>query len=239
VLSPGNRLKKQLRTPTLILCGILLCILESIECKGDTALDEVLDTGLPVTRQASLDTAQSGGSKNSTDIDPRFTKGAWISTFLSGGGIDLRGDEDHPDHDLIIGSIQVGYNLTGLVGEKKWYQGFVQLGGEVFVGAQISEPPGFVLGLIPIVSYNFVNGSHWVPYFEAGAGVAYTDIGLPDLSTNFEFIEHAGIGVDWLFRDGLSLRLGSQVMHISNGGIKEPNVGVTTANFLVGLEWCY
>ena len=39
---------------------------------------------------------------------PVLPKGAWISTFLSGGGIDLRNDEDHPDHDLIIGSIQVG-----------------------------------------------------------------------------------------------------------------------------------
>ncbi|MGN6385959.1 MAG: acyloxyacyl hydrolase [Verrucomicrobiota bacterium] len=28
-------------------------------------------------------------------------------------------------------------------------------------------------------------------------------------------------------------------MHVSNGGIKEPNTGVTTGTLLLGVEWYY
>jgi len=167
-----------------------------------------------------------------------FLKGTWSVAALLIGALDIRGKTDRPAHDLGLASIQAGYNFTGLQGESTWYYGYWQIAGEVFGGAQFS-PRRYVVGALPVLSYNFVVNDNWVPYIEGGAGVAFTDIGHPDLSTTFQFTEQGGVGFRYHLDANTWLRVGSRVLHISNGGIKEPNTGVTTANVILGLEWFY
>jgi hypothetical protein len=77
----------------------------------------------------------------------------------------------------------------------------------------------------------------WVPFVEAGAGLSYTDISRPDLSTNFEFNVQVGTGIGYFFSNNTALTFQARFLHVSNAGIEDPNYGVNTAVFLVGLSW--
>jgi hypothetical protein len=189
--------------------------------------------------------ADSGGAGRSEDLGTSsanlesFQEGSWSSSFLLGGAMDLRGKPGHPDHDLALSAIQTAYNFSGLLGESAWYRGYWQFGGELLGGAQPGNDPKYLAGILPLLTYNFVTDSRLIPYVEGGGGIAVTDIGLPDLSTTFEFVEQGGIGLRWQFQDTLGLKLSAGIIHISNGGIKEPNSGVTVANLMLGLQWNY
>jgi lipid A 3-O-deacylase len=187
-------------------------------------------------RADSLETSKD--ASEAWQSNKPFAKGTWSTSILLGGALDLKGNDEEPNHDFGFVSVQVGYNLTGLVGQNSWYRGYWQLSGEVFGGGQI-QPTRYLIGVLPVLSYNFVLNDRWVPFIEGGGGVAITDIGEPDLSTTFQFNEQVGGGVRFGLNDALWLRLGVRLMHVSNGGIKEPNTGVTTGNLLLGVEWYY
>ncbi|MEN6439760.1 MAG: acyloxyacyl hydrolase, partial [Syntrophobacter sp.] len=75
-----------------------------------------------------------------------------------------------------------------------WYEGNWELLAEVFGGYQINPGGAYLVGLTPFVRYNYATHSRWMPYIGAGAGISFTDISNPDLSTEFEFNVQAGIG---------------------------------------------
>jgi lipid A 3-O-deacylase len=66
-------------------------------------------------------------------------------------------------------------------------------------------------------------------YAEAGIGAHYLsgkyDNNGDELSTNFQFGDHIGMG--YIFQNNLDL--GLKLQHFSNGGIKDPNDGVNFA----------
>jgi lipid A 3-O-deacylase len=65
------------------------------------------------------------------------------------------------------------------------------------------------------------------PYIEAGIGLhllSHTSIGDKQMSTAFQFGNHAGVG--YRFGPKGSYEIGYRFQHISNAGIKKPNPGV-------------
>jgi lipid A 3-O-deacylase len=76
------------------------------------------------------------------------------------------------------------------------------------------------------------------PFVEAGIGahlVTSTHIDNRPLSTAFQFGEQLAIGLRVKARVPFALSLRAE--HVSNGGIKEPNSGVTFAGLRLELEW--
>ncbi|MDH5436549.1 MAG: acyloxyacyl hydrolase [Gammaproteobacteria bacterium] len=66
------------------------------------------------------------------------------------------------------------------------------------------------------------------PYFEGGIGVhliSDREMNGRDLSSSFQFGEHIGLGV--MFGKNNEFDLGYRLHHLSNGGIKQPNAGMT------------
>jgi lipid A 3-O-deacylase len=84
------------------------------------------------------------------------------------------------------------------------------------------------IGATPV--FRLARNNQTGPYVEAGIGAhilsAHYDNNGRQLSTNFQFGTHVGVG--YVFRNNVDL--GLKIEHISNAGIKEPNSGV---NFLV------
>jgi opacity protein-like surface antigen len=92
-----------------------------------------------------------------------------------------------------------------------------------------------LFGVTPLLRYNFATGSGWMPFVDFGAGVTYTDIGRPNLSTRFQFNDQAGLGAHCFLRQDVAVTVQYRFVHLSNAGMKEPNLGVDAHVFSVGV----
>ena len=77
------------------------------------------------------------------------------------------------------------------------------------------------------------------PYLEAGLGPSLNSLNIPETSISFNFLSYGGLGLRWYLGKNQCLELGYRLRHISNGGIKEPNHGVTSHQLQVGLSWAF
>lgn len=101
-----------------------------------------------------------------------------------------------------------------------------------------SNPSLWEVGASPVVGLRRAAGSNLSYYIEAAIGLhllSHTRIDERTLSTAFQFGEFAGIGVNF---GGLGqYGIGARIQHISNGGIKEPNSGVTFGELRISYRW--
>ena len=168
-----------------------------------------------------------------------FQKGAnELSLSLGAGiGMPIFGSEGH--HDWALGMLEYGWMLSDVVGEDHWYRGNWELVANLFGGFEYSPEVAYFTGVAPMLRYNFVTGSRFVPFFGLGAGVSATDIRGPDLSTTFEFNLQAGPGVRYFIADHAALTLQYRFIHLSNAGMDTPNLGVNSSTFLLGMTWVF
>lgn len=107
------------------------------------------------------------------------------------------------------------------------------------VGAHFFEPfSASLAGGSLVVKYNFTSFGRWMPYWDAGAGMVWTDLAprIPEQSTPFEFILETGPGVQYFVTQHSALSLGVRFHHISNGGIGDRNTGINAVLGLVGFS---
>ena len=143
-------------------------------------------------------------------------------------------------HDLAIGQLYYGHMLGGKVGGDHWYAGNWEFIEDLFGGWQYNAPVGrYLIGETTMLRYNFVTGTRWVPFMDAGVGGSLTDIGHPDLGTPGEFNEQIGPGISYFWRENSALTLQYRYMHNSNAGIKTPNQGLNENIFYLGMSWYF
>lgn len=172
-------------------------------------------------------------------IGTGFRKGVVQAGFNVGGGFGVAAFGSSLAHDLVLGSINVGRMLSGVVAPDSRFAGNWELSGEVFGGSQMRPEYSYVVGGTGLIRYNFVTGSRWVPYLNAGVGMVATDIGRPDLGSVFNFDPQAGIGTHFFFKENVAVTVDLRWLHMSNAGIKQPNHGVNTTMFSLGLNWFF
>jgi hypothetical protein len=142
-------------------------------------------------------------------------------------------------HDLALISLEYGHMLGHVRGEGHWYRGNLEFRLELFGGAQFSPNTDWLVGLTPHLRYNLATGTRWVPFLDAGAGVAATGIGPPDLSDTFQFNLQGVIGVQWFVTDHFALTLETRYIHISCAGIHHPNLGVNGVGGMLGVTFFF
>jgi len=106
--------------------------------------------------------------------------------------------------------------------------------------AGVFDAPGdaFEVGISPIVlKLDYDAGQRFVPFGIGGVGAMYTGLQGQDLGGPFEFASFVGVGLHTFLNDNVALTLSWRIRHISNAGIKEPNKGLNTNFFLIGLEF--
>ncbi|MDA8166048.1 MAG: acyloxyacyl hydrolase [Desulfobacteraceae bacterium] len=170
------------------------------------------------------------------DIGGGFRKGAMDVGFGAGAGPGVKAFGSDESHDLALGYGHFGWICTNVLKQALWPSGNLELWGEIFGGAQYSPKDRYTTGLTIGPRYYFVTGSRWVPFLDGGVGLSATDIGLPDLSTTFEFNVQAGLGTFYFCSKNLAIGLQSRWFHLSNAGIEEPNKGGNTIIFLLGAS---
>jgi lipid A 3-O-deacylase len=205
------------------LCFFLLFVSDRA-CRGSDPESADLDT------KVSLDgpwLGETGGG---------FRNGARALEFSVGTGIGLRDLAGEVNHDMAIGMVRYGWIMSDLLGDSHWYRGNLEFVPEFFLGAQYRPHGAYVVGATPLFRYNFVSDTPWVPFAEAGLGPTLTDIGEPDLSSTFEFNIQAGVGTHYFWKPRQAITLQARFFHLSNAGIKRPNMGLNTGFLMIGIS---
>lgn len=138
-------------------------------------------------------------------------------------------------HDVVLGRVEYARLRTGVIGHGL-LRGSLEGRLEGWAGAQYDPENACLLGFTPALRYNLATGTRWMPFLDGGAGVLITDIGMPDLSTTFEFNLQIGTGTYYFLKDDLALTLEYRFLHMSNANIDTPNVGVNCHVIYLGLS---
>lgn len=112
-----------------------------------------------------------------------------------------------------------------------WYRGQTSVGAE-FVYIQFREPMlTHGVGFTPKIKYTFVALNRLRPYVEFAGGPFWTDLGgkIPEESSEFNFILTAGFGLSWFVTNRTALNVGYRFHHISNAGVRMPNLGINSS----------
>jgi hypothetical protein len=101
-----------------------------------------------------------------------------------------------------------------------------------------TSPGGYMLGFMPFDFRFYVLTGETRPYITVAAGVGWTNLDrLIEIDTHFNFLLQPAVGIRGKLHDGQSWSFEARFNHISNSGVKLPNLGLNTVVFLFG--WHY
>lgn len=133
---------------------------------------------------------------------------------------------------------RIGMVLTDPLGTS-WWEGNVEVLVEP-VFARFTEPfAAEAAGGSFLLKYNFLSFGRWVPFFDAGAGIIWTNLAprIPEQSTQLEFVLEIGPGVHYFVTDRIMWTMGVRLHHISNGNLGDRNTGINGVQPYVGVSF--
>lgn len=229
----GSRQKPKRHTVTLaIIWSIIMIGFGTIQAQSQPSLPESSHTTGNISKSSKPGIWQDG-------VGDGFKVGVQSICLSVGAGYGVRILGSKQSHDLALADLAYGYTLDQVAGEGHWYRGNWELRGELFGAGQFSPTSDSVVGIAPHLRYDFVTGTRWVPYIDAGAGVTATSIGPPDLSNTFEFNLQASTGMRWFIRDNLALGIEARYLHLSCAGLHTPNLGLNNVNGMLSITWFF
>jgi hypothetical protein len=175
----------------------------------------------------------------SAGVGEGFRRGAQDLNVSGGAGFGVKLFGGNQIHDWWLTAAQFGYVLSDVVGKDHFYRGNFELLGQLFGGEQYNPDRAYLVGLSPMLRYDFATGTRVVPFFDVSAGVTATDIRNGDLSSTFEFNLQAGVGAHVFLTDCFALTGQCRLIHISDADITSPNNGVNNVTFLLGATWFF
>jgi len=107
---------------------------------------------------------------------------------------------------------------------------FISFVAEPDTNVEIGTSFLFKIGILP-------QTSKFQPFILAGPGMVYMTQHTREQSTQFNFIEQAGMGMHYFFRKNIAFTLEGRFRHLSNSGIKHPNSGINTQFIFAGISY--
>lgn len=95
---------------------------------------------------------------------------------------------------------------------------------------------GVAGGVTPLIRYNFLAGDRFIPFVQGGAGILALDFNLRRQSDGVNFTPQGGLGFHYFVSARAALTWEWRYHHISNAGIRRPNMGINSSLLLLG---CY
>lgn len=196
-------------------------------------------TGLIVLAALMLESPVSvaaSGSEDAGDVVKRGTieigmaAGFWQATTLLG-------DARSQNRSAAFVLPRLGVVVTDPIGAG-WWRGNVEVLAEPLF-ARFTQPfAAEAAGGSLVVKYNFLSFGRWMPFWDAGAGMIWTNLAprIPEESTQFEFVLETGPGVHYFMTDTVTLTMGVRLHHISNGGLGDRNTGINAVLPYVGIS---
>ncbi|MEK7722577.1 MAG: acyloxyacyl hydrolase, partial [Elusimicrobiota bacterium] len=90
-----------------------------------------------------------------------------------------------------------------------------------------------------VFKYNFLSFGRWMPFWDAGAGMLWTNLAprIPEQSTPVNFVFETGPGFQYFMTEQTTLTIGARYNHISNADTGERNIGLNAILPYAGLSW--
>lgn len=130
-----------------------------------------------------------------------------------------------------------GIGISNPMGGDSWYRGNVELLMEGAFIINFEPKSGFAGGATAMLRYNFLPGGNFIPFIELGGGIVSLDFDLQDeQSDGFNFTPQGGVGFHYFVSERTALTAQWRLHHISNAGIDEPNDGINSSLFLIGVS---
>jgi lipid A 3-O-deacylase len=151
---------------------------------------------------------------------------------------DLDGTEPSSDQRAIYVLPQFGMVLTDEF-KAGWLSGNVELLVEP-LAAHYWEPfSASAFGGSLVARYNFLSFGRWMPFWDGGAGMLWTDLAprIPEQSTQFNFVLETGPGAHFFVTDQFALTGSVRYHHISNANTGDRNVGLNAWLFSGGFSF--
>ena len=133
---------------------------------------------------------------------------------------------------------RAGMILTEPLG-RNWWQGNVELMIEPVV-ARFTKPfAAEAVGGSFVLKYNFLSFGRWMPFWDVGAGMVWTNLAprIPEQSTQFEFVLETGPGLQYFVTDRMTWLMGVRFHHISNSNLGDRNTGINGVLPYIGLSF--
>jgi len=182
------------------------------------------------------------GTAWGTDLNARnrVTKGTIEFGLLTGflKGNNIFSNEPSANRDAVYVLPQLGQVLTDEIGSG-WTAGNLELLIEPLAAHYYQPFSASAFGGSLVVKYNFLDFGRWMPFWDGGAGMVWTDLGprIPEQSTQFNFVLQTGPGVSYFVTEHMAVTVGFRFHHISNAGIGERNIGLNSWLFNVGVSF--
>jgi lipid A 3-O-deacylase len=89
-----------------------------------------------------------------------------------------------------------------------------------------------------VLKYNFLSFGRWMPYWDLGLGMLWTDLAprIREQSTTFNFVLESGPGVDYFVTEQVAVMIGARFHHISNVGLGDRNLGLNSILGYTGVS---
>ena len=176
------------------------------------------------------------GSEDARHVAKRGTMevgmaaGFWQATTLLGNG-------RSQNRSAAMVLPRLGFVVTDPLGAG-WWRGNVEVLLEPLF-ARFTQPfAAEAAGGSFVLKYNFLSFGRWMPFWDAGAGMIWTNLAprIPEQSTQFEFVLETGPGVHYFMTDTVTFTMGVRLHHISNGGLGDRNTGINAVLPYVGIS---
>ena len=151
------------------------------------------------------------------------------------------GNADSSNRSAVFFLPQIGYTFTDHVFKDSYFTGAWDIILEP-VGAHFIKPfSATLLGTSVVFKYNFLSFGRWMPYWDNGWGVGWTDLAprIPEQSSQFTFIVETGIGTHYFITQNWTVNVGGRFHHLSDAGIGERNVGINAWMGLLGFSYYF
>lgn len=174
------------------------------------------------------------------DARTRVTKGTLEYGLLIGfwQGNNMFSNAPSANRSAVYFLPQLGLVLTDELGSG-WATGNIELLIEPLAAHYYQPFSASAFGGSLVVKYNFLSFGRWMPFWDAGAGMLWTDLAprIPEQSTQFNFVLETGPGVSYFVTENWAVTAGIRFHHISNANIGDRNTGLNATLFNFGFSF--
>ena len=172
------------------------------------------------------------------EVGGPLREGAMELGLQGGYATSIRVGGTQHNYKMAFAAPRFGYVFTDLIGDDVC-GGFLKGNGEVVIeglfGTGVHNIGGESEGLAAMYKHNFITGTRWVPFFEAGLGVSQNNWHIYECQSHFQFIVQAGVGVQYFFNDNWALIVEGRYHHMSDAGMTSPNPGLNNIMLTAGV----
>src|ERR1700687_1761703 len=179
-----------MRTRFLIVALAGLCILvPALTAQADSETIQARD----IVKQGTLEIGLNAGYLQDNDIGPIKTANRSATYVLPRIGLVLTGERGD---GLFLGNFELQFEPT----YAHYWKPF----------------QADLLGTTVVLKYNFLAFGRWMPFWDFGMGVLWTDLAprIPEQSTQFNFLLETGPGIHYFVTERIAFNVGVRFQHI-------------------------